>query len=85
MRDEDAIDMQEAAEMHEAMDYAQHEGTWVTFLGLVKWAIIEIVFVVLALFCFIQAGNPVMGGFLLLVGILALPATMLFGPKRSAA
>jgi hypothetical protein len=82
MRDEDAIDMQEAAEKHEAMDYAQHEGTWVTFLNLVKWAVIEIAFLVLALFCFIQAGNPLLGGLLILAGLLALPATMLFGPKR---
>jgi hypothetical protein len=58
MRDEDAIDMQEAAEKHEAMDYAQHESTWLTFTNLVKWSIIEIAFLVLALYCFIQAGNP---------------------------
>jgi hypothetical protein len=84
MRDEDAIDMQEAAEKHEAMDYAQHEGTWLTFTNMVKWAIIEIAFLVLALFCFIEAGNPWLGAFLILVGLLSIPGTMLFGPKRMA-
>jgi hypothetical protein len=82
MRDEDAIDMQEAEEKHEAMDYAQHEGTWLTFTTLVKWAIVEMIFLALALYCFIEAGNPWLGGFLLLVGLLSIPGTMLFGPRR---
>ena len=85
MRDEDAIDMQEAAEKHEAMDYAQHEKTWMTFTGLVKWSIIHIAFLVLALYCFIQLGNPWLGGLLIVAGLLSFPATMLFGPKRRLA
>ena len=82
MRDEDRIDMQEADEMHEAMDYAQHENTWLTVTTLVKWAIIELAFVVLALFCFIEAGQPLVGWFLIVVGLLLIPGTMLFGPRR---
>jgi hypothetical protein len=82
MRDEDKIDMQEAEEKHEAMDYAQHEGTWFTFTNLVKWAIIELAFLVLALFCFIQAGQVALGWTLIVVGLLAIPGWYFFGPKR---
>jgi uncharacterized membrane protein YphA (DoxX/SURF4 family) len=70
MRDEDVIDMQEADEMHEAMDYAQHEKTWETFLMLVKTAIIQLAFIVVGLFCIIQGGVPVFGGILILIGLL---------------
>ncbi len=82
MRDEAVIDMQEADEMHEAMDYAQHEGTWEGFINLVKWGIYEIALIVLALFCFIQAGNPVLGAALILIGLLSIPGWYLFGPRR---
>jgi uncharacterized iron-regulated membrane protein len=85
MRDEDVIDMQEAAEKHEAMDYAQHEGTWAGFTTLVKWAIIELAFLLLALFCFIEAGQMMLGWFLVIVGILLIPGSMLFAPRRQTA
>ena len=83
MRDETVIDLQEAEEMHEAMDYAQHEQTWEGITTLVKWAIIELAFLLLALFCFIEAGQPLLGGLLILVGLLLIPGTRLFGPKRA--
>jgi hypothetical protein len=70
MRDEDVIDMQEADEMHEAMDYAQHEKTWETFLMLVKTAIVQLAFIVVGLFCIIQGGQPVLGGILILIGLV---------------
>jgi len=82
MRDETLIDEQEAEEMHEAMDYAQHEQTWEGITNLVKWAIIELAFLLLALFCFIQAGQPLLGGLLILIGLLLIPGTRLFGPKH---
>ena len=82
MRDETAIDMQEADEMHEAMDYMQHERTWETFVSLVKWAIIQLAFIVLGLFCIIQASAPVVGGVLILIGIVAPGVWLLFAPKR---
>ena len=50
MRDETLIDEQEAEERHEAMDYMQHEKTWETFTGLVKWAMIQLAFIVIGLF-----------------------------------
>ena len=82
MRDETIIDEQEAEEMHEAMDYAQHEGTWEGFTGMVKWGIYEIAIIVLALFCFIQAGNPLLGAALLIIGIGTIPGWYFFGPRR---
>jgi len=66
----------------DAMDYAQHEATWKGFTQMTKWAIIELAFVVLALYCFIFAGAPVVGGLLILIGLLAIPGSILFAPKR---
>ena len=54
MRDEAAIDMQEAEEMHEAMDYMQHEKTWEGFARMVKWAIISLAVLVVVLYFVIQ-------------------------------
>jgi len=64
------------------MDYKQHDATWSGFTNMVKWAIIEIVFLVLALFCFIQAGQVLVGWALIAIGLLLIPGSMLFGPKR---
>jgi hypothetical protein len=85
MRDEDRIDMQEAEEMHEAMDYAQHEGTWVMFTGLVKWAIIQLAFIVVGLGCIIQFGAPIFGGLLIIVGLFLPLVWGLFAPPRRVA
>ena len=82
MRDEDRIDMQEADEMHEAMDYAQHENTWGTFVGLVKWAIGLLALIVIGLGCIIQFGAPVFGGVLILIALIAAPVWAVIGPKR---
>ena len=38
----------------DAMDYAQHEATWKTFTNLVKWGIIGLAILVVALFIFIN-------------------------------
>ena len=70
MRDETLIDEQEADEMHEAMDYAQHEKTWETFIALVKSAIVQLAFIVVGLFCVIQGGVPLFGALLILIGLL---------------
>ena len=70
MRDETRIDEQEAEERHEAMDYAQHEKTWEGVTNLVKWAIIQLAFIVVGLFCVIQGGVPLLGGLLILIGLL---------------
>jgi hypothetical protein len=64
------------------MDYKQHDATWRGVTNMVKWAIIEIVFLVLALFCFIQAGQVLVGWALIAIGLLLIPGSILFGPKR---
>ena len=82
MRDETRIDEQESKERHEAMDYAQHEKTWVLVTNLVKWSIIQLAFLVVGLYCVIFAGSPVAGVILILIGIVAPVVWGLFGPKR---
>jgi len=82
MRDETLIDEQEADERHEAMDYMKQEKTWETFTGLVKWAIIQLAFIVIGLFCIIQAGAPIAGSVLILIGIFIPGVWVLFAPKR---
>ena len=82
MRDKTRIDEQESKERHEAMDYAQHEKTWVLVTNLVKWSIIQLAFLVVGLYCIIFAGSPVAGVILILIGIVAPGVWGLFGPKR---
>lgn len=53
------------------MDYAQHNATWHGFTNLVKWSILEMACLVLALYCFIFAGQPWLGGLLILIGVVA--------------
>ena len=65
------IDAQEAEEMHEAMDYAQHRATWDGFINLVKWSIFQLGCIVLALYCFIFANQALIGGLLILIAIAA--------------
>ena len=82
MRDETRIDEQEAEEMHEAMDYAQHERTWGVVTNLVKWAIIQLAFIVVGLYCIIQGGAAAAGFVLIIIGLVAPIAWWLFGPKQ---
>jgi len=59
-----------ADEIPPAMDYAQHQGTYRGFLQLTKYGIIAMAILVVALYCFIEAGQPVLGWLL----VLAIPA-----------
>jgi hypothetical protein len=54
-------------EITPAMDYAQHNATWNSFVALVKWSCIALLIIVVALYCFIEAGQPVIGTLLLLI------------------
>jgi hypothetical protein len=49
------------------MDYAQHNATYAGFLALVKWTIVALLITVIALYCFIEANQPVLGTILLLI------------------
>lgn len=64
-------------EIPPAMDYAQHEATYRGFLQLTKYAIAALLLLLLALYCFIEAGQPILGTLLLLaipVGAVGLVA-----------
>jgi len=65
-----------------AMDYQQHEGTYQGFLSLLKWGIAASVVLIVALYCFIHADLPVLGGLLLLVLIFGLPIFAMMGRRR---
>jgi hypothetical protein len=56
-----------ADEIPPAMDYAQHEATWNGVMAMTKWSIVALLFIVVALYCFIEAHQPVLGTLLLLV------------------
>jgi hypothetical protein len=58
---------QDIEEIPPAMDYAQHQATWNAVTTMVKWTIAALLIVVVALYCYIQAHQPVLGTILLLV------------------
>lgn len=61
-----------------AMDYPQHEATYEGFMQMLKWGIASMAVVVVALYFFIEGGQPLIGTLLLLlipVGAVALVVT----------
>ena len=67
-----------------AMDYPQHDATYRGFLTMVKLGIINMVFVVLALYSFIEGHNAVAGIVLLLLSVLVPVGVQLMGGRRTA-
>lgn len=70
-----AHDTPASGDRHPDMDYAQHEATYSGFIEMVKWGIIASAVIVVALYCFIEAQQPILGTVLLLllpVGAVAL-------------
>jgi len=67
-----------------AMDYPQHEATYRGFLNLVKYGILNMVFVVLALYAFIEGHNAIAGVVLLLLSVLVPIGVQLMGSRRKA-
>jgi len=57
-------------ELPPAMDYAQHEATYRGFLAFVKWGIVNIAFIVLALYAFIEGHNWIAGTVLLVLSVV---------------
>lgn len=55
-----------ADELSPAMDYGQHEATYRGFVQMTKYSIAALALVVLSLYCFIEAQQPVLGALLLL-------------------
>ena len=70
-------------ELPPAMDYAQHNGTYQAFMGFLKWTALALLIVVIALYCFIEAQQPILGTlllFLIPVGVIGL---VVMGTRRS--
>lgn len=70
-------------ELPPAMDYAQHEATYVGFVNFVKWSIVALVLIVLALYAFIEAHQPIIGALLLLVIPVGAIGVMVMGSRRT--
>ncbi len=67
-----------------AMDYPQHEATYRGFITAVKLGIINMVFVVLSLYAFIEGHNAIAGLVLLVLSVLVPVGVQLMGGRRSA-
>lgn len=67
-----------------AMDYPQHEATYRGFLTLVKLGIINMAFVILALYAFIEGHNAIAGIVLLILSVLVPVGVQLMGGRRPA-
>lgn len=67
-----------------AMDYPQHEATYRGFLAMLKGGIVSLVFVVLALYAFIQAHNAILGVVLLILSVIVPIGWQLMGGRRKA-
>jgi hypothetical protein len=72
-------------ELPPAMDYAQHEATYRGFLAFVKWTIVNLAFVVLALYAFIEAHNAIVGVVLLILSVIVPIAGIVLGGRKPAA
>jgi hypothetical protein len=69
-------------ERHPDMDYAQHEATYRGFMFMVKWGIVSMAFVVVALYAFIELHNGWLGTGLLLAMCVVLGARVVLGGRR---
>jgi hypothetical protein len=67
-----------------AMDYPQHEATYRGFLTLVKLAIVNMAFVILALYAFIEGHNAILGVVLLVLSVIVPVGMQLMGGRRTA-
>lgn len=66
-----------------AMDYAQHNGTYEGFMQMLKWSIAALALIVLALYAFIEAGQPLIGTLLLLLIPVGAIGLVVMGTRRS--
>lgn len=71
-----------AAVAESPMDYAQHNGTYSSFISLLKASIAALAFLVLALYCFIVAGQPWLG--LVLLIIMPVAGVLAFGSGKKS-
>jgi ABC-type transport system involved in cytochrome bd biosynthesis fused ATPase/permease subunit len=65
-----------------AMDYPQHEGTYRGFITAVKLISVNMAFVMLALYAFIEGHNAIAGVVLLLLSVLVPVGMQMLGKRR---
>jgi hypothetical protein len=65
-----------------AMDYPQHEATYRGFITMVKLGIVNMIFVVLALYAFIEGSNALAGVVLLVLSVLVPTGMQMMGRRR---
>jgi hypothetical protein len=68
-------------ELPPAMDYAQHTATYAGFMAFIKWSIVSLAFIVLALYAFIEAHSPIIGTLLVILSVV-VPAFGAFMERR---
>jgi hypothetical protein len=67
-----------------AMDYPQHEATYRGFLTLVRLVIVNMAFVMLSLYAFIEGHNAVLGVVLLILSVIVPVGMQLMRRQRAA-
>ena len=70
-------------ELPPAMDYAQHNATYEGFMKMLKYGVAALGLVVLALYAFIEAGQPVIGTLLLLLIPDGAVGLVVMGTRRT--
>ncbi len=70
-------------EVPPAMDYAMHESTYRGFIAFVKWSVISSALIVVSLYAFIEAHNPIIGTLLLLAIPVVIFGAMVLGSSRT--
>jgi hypothetical protein len=63
------------------MDYPAHDAFWASFVTFLKGAIAALILIVVALYCFIEAGNAVLGTVLLLLIPVGIVWSMVNGKR----
>ena len=69
-------------ELPPAMDYAEHNATWLFFTGLIKWAVIASAILCVALYFFIEGHQPLIGWLLLLAMVVGAVALLILRSRR---
>jgi hypothetical protein len=70
-------------ELPPAMDYAQHNATYEGFMQMLKWGIVAMLLIVLALYAFIEGGQPLIGTLLLLLIPVGAIGLVVMGTRRT--
>jgi hypothetical protein len=64
-----------------AMDYAQHQQTYDTFVSMVKYGVLSMIFLVVGLYFAIIGAQPILGVLLILASIVVPPVLAMLSRK----